>query len=495
MPQLKTKEAIELIKLQIDRGTRDRLGQIAAESGQASKLAADPAALDTMPDISGLLAAAQAMTVELTDLKEKAQTGINNLASVVGQLGLADEIVFGVEEEPKPQNLIIDPFHKVVIRGEVVGRIPENSVGLQAAAILAGADSPLSQAEVAAEIKTAKGGRNKTGIKPHDLRSAIAKANRAMEERGLPELIVNQRGKRQGGGYILGPYQVLGIESPGAAEVPAAVSPSTKKGEPAKVYWGAQVAATAGIPTTVLEVLQEIGAFQPGVHFRVKERGETDKKLRVYTDEALKIARRVGEFAKKEGQKRFTERLIRDAVEVHEVPTENPFGENGPATFSPAIECRLLRTVKYCLPAIRATVGDDKFLTGQEQLLNARLEKLMSELGNERDSAILKLEKQIPDETEREKVIAQQARAETMLAAATAFDLINNRRPFNFLHKKHPGLDVVGDLIDGLKEKMPTLLEEFTHAVIELPTPVLETTPDRRVNGSILVGNLGHRKK
>lgn len=249
MPQITAKEALIQIKDKIGEGTEILLVQIAGGIEQAAQLATSAAT--PLPDITEVLATTQAKIAELTGLKEQAETGLGDLTDVIARLGLADEIIFSVEDRPKTQKLIIDPLHKVVIRGEVVGEVPENSVGLQAVAILARTDKPLSQAKVASGIKfTPKGGRAKTGVANHTLRSSIAEVNKAMEDQGLPRLINNLRGRGENSGYVLGDYQILGIKSQSLTEFPVIAQPN--KSKPA-TFSISQVLAMEGISGVLSE--------------------------------------------------------------------------------------------------------------------------------------------------------------------------------------------------------------------------------------------------
>lgn len=232
-------------------------------------------------------------------------------------------------------------------------------------------------------------------------------------------------------------------------------------------YYGSHVAEAAGIPLTALETMHEVGVLQEGVHF--VRRGE--RNIRVYTQAALPLAARVKARASKEQQHRFTERLVRDEFRIYEQPTENPFGQNGPKTVDDQVELFLLQTTLTCLPAMKRRgieIGSE-----QESLLKLRMKSLSETIGY----------------IEPEKLDAVRTRA-----AATMFDLTKNRRPFNFLEQKRPGLRIVGGVIDSLKAADPNLLVEFPNAVKEPPSPVPLQGHQGEVNGSILVGWMGDRR-
>lgn len=239
------------------------------------------------------------------------------------------------------------------------------------------------------------------------------------------------------------------------------------KTEGSPLYYGSQVAEAAGIPPAALDIMQEIGVLREGTHFVRKGA----RNIRVYTQEALPLAVRVKARADKEGQDYVTKRLVRDEFRIWERPTENPFGPNGPKTVDDQVELFLLQTTLTCLPAMERrgiAIGKE-----QEERLKSRVAELTEHVGY---------------------VDSEQVGAVRTLAAATAFDLTRNQRPFNFLQKTHPGLRVVKGVIDALKASDPNLLVEFPNAVKEPPKPVPIQGPQGEVNGSILVGWMGDRR-
>lgn len=580
MPRITAKEAIALINTKIGQGAENQLAKIAAEIGQAARLATAVTGLRAMSDITSALATTQTKVAELTGLREQAETGLGNLTDVIARLGLANEIIFAVEEAPKPQKLIIDPVHRLVIRGEVIGEVPENSVGFQAVDILAFADEPLSQSEVAAGIKfTTKGGKAKTGVETHVLRSSIAEVNRAMENQGLPRLIINKRkGDDRGRGYVLGDYQILGIKSQAAAEAPVTaqlgkVKPETfnisqvlrmegisgvlsetqtrrltqellakgnlrvgeevmegraqARGASSKVVrdleltsagveilrdianqFGAQsrirtadvvdwlerqnkqpvavvfksvdtgrrfyiseVAEKTGIPEAAIKVLHQIGALKEGEHFEQKRR------VKVYTGEALKVARQVALKAKEEDQGRFTERLIRKAVGLpKERDGENPYGLNGPRTFTVLHEHVILSRLQSCIPVIEHRIG--KPLQDSFKLeLAARLGELTARLDEDEELII--------NSAAQEKIRKQ--------AAATVLELAQDARQFNFLRGKHQGIEIGLAFIRGLKDQgQAKMIGEFADAIVNPPKKVAGSIEKNGVvNGIRTVGPMG----
>lgn len=580
MPQITAKEAIALINTKIGQSSESLLAQIAAEIGQTAQLATAVTGLRAMPDITSALATTQTKVVELTGLREQAETGLGNLTDVIARLGLANEIIFSVEEAPKPQKLIIDSVHRLVIRGEVIGEVPENSVGFQAVDILAGADKPLSQSEVAAEIKfTPRGERAKTGVENHTLRSSIAEVNRAMEEKGLPRLIINlKKDMGKGKGYILGDYQVLGIQGSATAESSATAQPGKFKPETFSIsqvlkmegisgilsevqtrrltqellarghlrvgeevmegraqargasskivrdleltsagveimrdvtnQFGAQsririddvvewlkkqkeqlvapvsqsvdtgrrfyiseVAEKAGIPETAIKVLHKIGALQEGIHFEQKRR------VKVYKNEAFPVARQVASQAKSEKQARFTERLIRDAVGLpKEKNGENPYGPNGPKTFTVLHEQTILHRLQSCIPVIERRIG--KPLQDSFKLeLAARLGELTTRLSEDDKLTI---------SSEEQGIIRRQA-------AATVLELSKDARSFNFLRGKHQGIEIGLAFIRGLKDQgQAKMIREFAEAIVNPPKKIADTIERNGVvNGIRTVGPMG----
>lgn len=233
------------------------------------------------------------------------------------------------------------------------------------------------------------------------------------------------------------------------------------------MYYGSHVAEAAGIPLTALETMHEVGVLQEGVHFVRKGA----RNIRVYTPEALTLAARVKARSDKEDQHRFTERLVRDEFRIWEPPAENPFGKNGPKTVSKPVELFLLQTIRTCLPAMhrRGVLLEEK----DEDGLKKRIGALTEEVGY--------------IEPEDVDVVRN-------LAAATAFDLIENQRPFNPLQKEHPGLRIVNSVINALKKTDANLLVEFPSAVKEPPKVVPLQGSQGEVNGSILVGWMGDRR-
>lgn len=238
-----------------------------------------------------------------------------------------------------------------------------------------------------------------------------------------------------------------------------------------KRYWISQVAEQSGVPETAIKVLHQIGAFREGIHFEQKRRAK------VYTDEALRVARRVADQAKKEKQDRFTERLIREAVGFpKENDGENPYGPNGPKTFTVLHEQVILNRLQSCIPVIEHRIGKPLQESFKLELVT-RLGELTTRLSEDSTLTI---------SPEEQGIIRRQA-------AATVLELAKDARPFDFLRGKHLGIEIGLTFIRGLKDQGQTkMVTEFAHAIVNPPKKVAGTIEKNGVvNGIRTVGPMG----
>lgn len=238
-----------------------------------------------------------------------------------------------------------------------------------------------------------------------------------------------------------------------------------------KRYLISQVAAQTGIPDTAIKVLHQIGALQEGTHFIQKRR------VKVYTDEALKVASQVAGQAKKEDQGRFTERLIRESVGLpKEKDGENPYGPNGPKTFTVFHEHAILHRLQSCIPVIEHRIGkplQDSFKIE----LAACLGELTRRLSEDDKLTI---------SSEEQGIIRRQA-------AATVLEWAQNARPFNFLRGKHQGIEIGLAFIKGLKDQgQAKMIREFADAIVNPPKKIAGSIEKNGVVNEIrTVGPMG----
>lgn len=236
-----------------------------------------------------------------------------------------------------------------------------------------------------------------------------------------------------------------------------------------KRYLISQVAAQTGIPDTAIKVLHQIGALKEGIHF--EQRG----RVKVYKDEAFSMAQKVEAQARKEGQNRYTERLIRKAVGFpKENDGENPYGPNGPSVLTSEHERIILDRLKRCESGIEQRLKrllGEKFKTERDQRLGELTDRLAED-----ESLIIDLNTQ------------QRIRRE---AAATIIELSKDARSFNFVRKGHPGLELALLVVKALDEKS---VRELAESMINPPNKIAGTIErNGLVNGIRTVGPMGDK--
>lgn len=477
MPHVTAKETLSLLKILVRQGTARKFAGLQKDMESLSaQMEAAAAPLGATPDVASTLQELQQRAADVQRLDVQAETGLGQLAGVLSQLRLENDVLLGQPEQEKvPPKLYIDPMTGTVVEGRIAGRFPQGQT-LRAVAALAAAHAPVLQSELSQLVF------GEEGREPW-LRRRISILNGRAEKLGLPDIV----GSPNRVGYVLGPYEVLGVErafypqaAPAQAEpVPIAPEPpvTKRKKRPdlaetlglTKFFYGATVTERTGIPRTALDLMGELGVFKEGVHY--VRRGE--RNIRVYTEAGVTTALDLAKFAKKQGQGRFTERMVRDVFRIpSEQQPENPYGENGPKTVNDSVEFFLLQTVATCLPSLRRTVHAD-ILAGQDEAIKQRLDELKGKVLSSME---------LEDVAEKRK-----------LAAATASDLINpkKRRAFNFLLRQRSGFALVGELIDKVRAIKPDLLKEFPAAIINPPSLVPHVGVDGRVNGSHRQGPFG----
>lgn len=232
------------------------------------------------------------------------------------------------------------------------------------------------------------------------------------------------------------------------------VATVSSQADAGKRYLISQVAERTGIPDTAIKVLHEIGALKEGIHF--EQRG----RIKVYKDEAFSMAQKVKARARKEGQNRYTERLIRDAVGLpKENGGENPYGPNGPEALTVLVEHAILNRLQSCIPVIEHRIG--KPLQDSFKLeLAIRLGELTTRIAEDENLIIS------PDE--QVKIRRQ--------AAATVLELAKDDGSFNFLRGKQQGIEIGLAFIRGLKDRgQAQMIKEFADAIVNPPTKVADT--------------------
>ena len=218
-----------------------------------------------------------------------------------------------------------------------------------------------------------------------------------------------------------------------------------------------------------MRTLHQIGVFIKGVHFEQKGR------IRVYKDEAFPLAQLVASQAKKEDQGRFTERLIRKAVGLpKENNDENPYGPNGPSALTSEHERVILDRLKRCELGIEQRLG----------------KPLGKEFKIERDHRLSELTDRLTDDESLviDADVQYRIRRE---AAATILELSKDARSFNFIRKRHPGLELALLVVKALDEKS---VGELAEAMVNPPQKIADTIERNGVvNGIKTVGPMGDR--
>jgi hypothetical protein len=251
------------------------------------------------------------------------------------------------------------------------------------------------------------------------------------------------------------------------------IAPVSQPVDAGRRFYISQVMEQTGIPDTAIKILHQIGAFKEGVHFEQKRR------VKVYTDEALQVAKQVARQAKKEEQGRFTERLIREAVGLQkEKNGENPYGPNGPSTFTVYHEHAMLRRLQACISTIESRIGEPLKQNFKDELAT-RLGELTLRLSEDEGLAI--------EPAEQERIRRQ--------AAATVLELAQDARPFNFLRNRHPGIEIGLAFIKGVKgQGQAEMIEEFAEAIVNPPKKVPDSIERSGLINSIRsVGPMGDK--
>lgn len=381
--------------------------------------------------------------------------------------------------------LFIDPETGAVIAGRKAGEL-KSGQQLNLAKLLAEEGAPISQENLAEGIFGRKG-KEKSG----DVRSLVAKLNRGAEDQGLPPVVVNPGRK----GYGLGlEYEILGIQpaEPAAPTVP--VKTPVQAGRP-ESYSISQVLAMEGIAGVLSEtqtrrLTQELlarGHLRVGeevMEGRAQARGASSKIVRdlELTSAGVEIMRDVtNQFGAQSriqtndvvnwlsGQKGYPVALIPQKKD-----DEKPYGQNGPSVLTSEHERIILDRLKRCELGIEQRLGKslgEKFKIERDHRLGELTDRLA--------------------EDESFRIDADTQYRIRREAAATILELSKDARSFNFVRKRHPGLELALLIVKALDEKS---VSELAEAMVNPPQKVADTI-DRNgvVNGIRTVGSMGDK--